>query len=312
MAGGIGAATSGTGASNVVGTGGAPPPSGLAGLSTYGSGTGFPAADSTNTTTQQDMMGNRNAGAGMSGLGLNAIFNSMQQGLPTTQQTPVTTQQTPQMQPVPTQPENVASVYKSVLGREADPGGLAYWQGQVDKGMSLGDVAKAFSASDEYKNKPAQPTQPQPPQSPQQSPQQGQQGGKAGGFGQPQQNPYQPPSPVFMPQVNQDGGAPQPMQQQQQASPYQVQNPYQGMMQNSYNQMMNPYMQQQRATPYQQQFQQQYNPLSYKPNMTQSNASLSRVKPSVYTSDLATAQARVKELEDADAARIAAATPRND
>jgi hypothetical protein len=260
------------------------------------------------------MGGNPSSGAGINGL-LNHM-RSMQQGLPTTQQTPVTTpqtQQTPQMQPVPTQPENVASVYKSVLGREADPGGLAYWQSQVDKGMSLGDVAKAFSASDEYKNKPAQPTQPQPPQSPQQSPQQGQQGGKAGGFGQPQQNPYQPPSPVFMPQVNQDGGAPQPMQQpmqqQQQASPYQVQNPYQGMLQNSYSQMMNPYMQQQRATPYQQQFQQQqYNPLSYKPNMTQSNASLSRVKPSVYNTDLSTAQARIKELEDAETARKEAAS----
>ena len=220
------------------------------------------------------------------------------------------------MQPVPTQPENVSSVYKSVLGREADPAGLAYWQGQVDKGMSLGDVAKAFSASDEYKNKPAQPTQPaqtQPaqtqPQSPQQSPQQGQQGGKAGGFGQPQQNPYQSSSPVFMPQVNQGGGAPQPVEMAPRLpSPYQAQNPYQGGMQNAYNQMMNPYMQQQRATPYQQQFQQQYNPLSYKPNMTQSNASLSRVKPSVYTSDLAAAQAKIKEYEDADAARKEAAS----
>ena len=286
---------------NQIGTASTPPSAtqgagGLGLMSPYGGG-GFPAANSTNTTTQQDMMGNRNTG---SGAGLNGLFNSMTQGLPTTQQ---------QLQPPPAQPENVSSVYKSVLGREADPAGLAYWQGQVDKGMSLGDVAKAFSASDEYKNKPQQPTQPQQPQAPQQQ-QQGQQGGKAGGFGQPQQNPYQPPSPVFMPQVNQDGSAPQPMQQaqpQQMASPYQVQNPYQGMMQNSYNQMMNPYTQQ-RATPYQQQFQQQqYNPLSYKPNMTQSNASLSRVKPSVYNTDLSTAQARIKELEDAETARKEAA-----
>jgi hypothetical protein len=111
-----------------------------------------------------------------------------------------------------------------------------------------------------------------------------------------------------MPQLNQDGSAPQPVEMAPRLpSPYQVQNPYQGGMQNSYNQMMNPYMQQQRATPYQQQFQQQYNPLSYKPNMQQANSSLSRVKPSVYNTDLTTAQARIKELEDAQTAREEAA-----
>jgi hypothetical protein len=211
-------------------------------------------------------------------------------------------------------------MYTNLLGREADAGGLAYWQGQVDKGMSLADVQKGFTESDEYKKRTTGQL-PQSPQAPQQLPgtpqQQGQQGGKAGGYGQPQENPYQPPAQVFMPQVNQNGGAPQPMQQAQPqqmpgVNPYLVQNPYQGMMQSSYNQMMNPYMQQQQATPYQQQFQQQqYNPLSYKPNMQQATKNLSNVKPSVYTSDLATAQARVKELEAAETARTEAAYSNN-
>jgi hypothetical protein len=39
------------------------------------------------------------------------------------------------------------------------------------------------------------------------------------------------------------------------------------------------------------------NPLAYRPNMAQANQALSRVRPSVYKSDLDTARARIAELE---------------
>lgn len=308
MAGGAGA--------NVLGTAGTPPAGGggqdfASYWSQNGGLPGRPAIDSTNTTTQQDVMGTQLRNLNSTGTGLNQLFNNMQ-----------TQQQQPIAPPPPAPINNVTDIYKNVLGRDPDAAGLAYWQGQADKGMSLADIQNSFKATDEYKNKPTQQTQQtqqqmqqqqqvQQPQAPQQ---QGQQGGKAGGYGQPQtQNPYQSPAQVFMPQVDQSGGGQsQPAQQmpqqmpQQTASPYQVQNPYQGMLQSSYSQMINPYMQQQQQTPYQQQFRQQYNPLSYRPNMEQVKTNLSNVKPSVYTNELADAKAKLKEYEDAEAARNAA------
>ena len=41
----------------------------------------------------------------------------------------------------------------------------------------------------------------------------------------------------------------------------------------------------------------QGNPLAYRPDMTQAREALERVKPSVYKTDLANAQARIAELE---------------
>jgi hypothetical protein len=43
-------------------------------------------------------------------------------------------------------------VYNNVLGRAADPGGKAFWQGQLDGGLKTrGQVMLGFSESDEYK-----------------------------------------------------------------------------------------------------------------------------------------------------------------
>lgn len=41
------------------------------------------------------------------------------------------------------------SLYQQHMGRAADPGGLAYWKGQIANGLSLADVAKEFAASEE-------------------------------------------------------------------------------------------------------------------------------------------------------------------
>jgi hypothetical protein len=46
----------------------------------------------------------------------------------------------------------------------------------------------------------------------------------------------------------------------------------------------------------------QMNPLAFRPDITQAQQSLNRVKPSVYKTDLDTARARIAELEAAQAA----------
>ena len=141
-------------------------------------GQGFPSnpyggsgglGDSTNTTTQANMTG---GGAGMSGLG-GGIFgdygNPQNPGVPAYPGSSPYQQSNPyqQMQqglPLqPAQPQqmsNVNDMYTNLLGRQADEGGLKYWQGQVDKGMSLADVQKGFMNSDEYKQKSAVPAYP--------------------------------------------------------------------------------------------------------------------------------------------------------
>jgi hypothetical protein len=118
------------------------------------------------------------------------------------------------------------------------------------------------------------------------------------GFGQQQMqqqmqqyNPYQQANP-YQPQVQQQ----------------QYQNPYQSQLQsgnanvrNAFGELMNSYANPRR--PSAQPPQQRYNPLAYRPNMTQANAALNRVKPSVYKSDLDAAKAKLAEYEAADAAR---------
>jgi len=41
-------------------------------------------------------------------------------------------------------------VYQNVLGRAGDPGGRAYWIGQLDAGMSRGEVMSGFAESSEF------------------------------------------------------------------------------------------------------------------------------------------------------------------
>ena len=43
----------------------------------------------------------------------------------------------------------IADLYQSGFGREGDADGTAYWQKQLDGGMSIQDIAKSFAASDE-------------------------------------------------------------------------------------------------------------------------------------------------------------------
>jgi hypothetical protein len=45
----------------------------------------------------------------------------------------------------------VQQLYRNVLGREADPAGLADWVGQLNRGASRGTVLVGFSESDEFK-----------------------------------------------------------------------------------------------------------------------------------------------------------------
>jgi hypothetical protein len=46
----------------------------------------------------------------------------------------------------------VTLVYQNVLGRSPDPGGYAYWVGQLSSGaMTRGQVIVGFSESEEYK-----------------------------------------------------------------------------------------------------------------------------------------------------------------
>ena len=44
---------------------------------------------------------------------------------------------------------NLGNLYRNVFNREADPSGLAFWEGQQKAGMSLGDIANYFTHSPE-------------------------------------------------------------------------------------------------------------------------------------------------------------------
>ena len=48
--------------------------------------------------------------------------------------------------------EFVEMLYRLYMGREADQGGLNYWLGQMNKGMSRQKVANSFADSQEFKN----------------------------------------------------------------------------------------------------------------------------------------------------------------
>jgi hypothetical protein len=76
--------------------------------------------------------------------------------------------------------------------------------------------------------------------------------------------------------------------------------PQQQGLQNLMSQMMSryqsPYQMQQRQMPMQA-LQQQSRALQYRPNMANAQQALTRVKPSVYKTDLDTARARIAELE---------------
>jgi hypothetical protein len=52
-------------------------------------------------------------------------------------------------------PGYVQQLYRNVLGREADPAGLADWVGQLDSGASRGTILVGFSESDEFKARTA-------------------------------------------------------------------------------------------------------------------------------------------------------------
>ncbi|MCA1857457.1 phage tail length tape measure family protein [Massilia oculi] len=55
-------------------------------------------------------------------------------------------------QPVPTggQGNAIESIYKSMLGRQADPAGMEFWTKQLQAGISIRDITEAFKRSDEY------------------------------------------------------------------------------------------------------------------------------------------------------------------
>jgi hypothetical protein len=91
--------------------------------------------------------------------------------------------------------------------------------------------------------------------------------------------------------------------QQQMYNPYQQQT---GGLQAALMQLMGQYnqpMMRQQMPQYGQR--PQTNPLAYRPDMSQAQAALSNVKPSVYKTDLDAARARIAEYEAADAARSA-------
>ena len=72
----------------------------------------------------------------------------------------------------------------------------------------------------------------------------------------------------------------------------------QGLMSQMMSRYQSPYQMQQRQMPMPMQvLQQPSQALQYRPNMAQAQAALSRVKPSVYKTDLDTARARIAELE---------------
>ena len=52
----------------------------------------------------------------------------------------------------------LTQLYMDVLRRAPDPGGLAYWEGEMNRGKSLADVERAFKMSPEYRNLPQQDT----------------------------------------------------------------------------------------------------------------------------------------------------------
>jgi len=56
----------------------------------------------------------------------------------------------------------VDKFYLSVLGRQAEPGGRAYWIGAIRDGMSLHKVAEGFVGSQEYQQKVQAGTAPHP------------------------------------------------------------------------------------------------------------------------------------------------------
>lgn len=45
--------------------------------------------------------------------------------------------------------EYIDRLYQNVLGREADQGGLDFWEGQIDKGLDYADLLLEFAESDE-------------------------------------------------------------------------------------------------------------------------------------------------------------------
>lgn len=49
---------------------------------------------------------------------------------------------------------DLQGLYLSTFNREADPGGLAYWQGQIASGVSMEQVTAAFVNSAEYQSRP--------------------------------------------------------------------------------------------------------------------------------------------------------------
>jgi hypothetical protein len=51
---------------------------------------------------------------------------------------------------------SIADVYKTILGREADQGGLDYWTGQLNSGMSIDEIKARMMDSQEYKAKTTQ------------------------------------------------------------------------------------------------------------------------------------------------------------
>ena len=53
----------------------------------------------------------------------------------------------------------VQQLYRNVLGREADPAGLASWVAQLDSGASRGTILVGFSESDEFKGNMAIPVE---------------------------------------------------------------------------------------------------------------------------------------------------------
>lgn len=54
-----------------------------------------------------------------------------------------------------TDAEFVDRIYRNVLGRAPDPGGLAFWTGRLDAGTSRGDVLIGFSESGEHRTRRA-------------------------------------------------------------------------------------------------------------------------------------------------------------
>lgn len=50
--------------------------------------------------------------------------------------------------------------FQQILGRDADASGAAYWQDQINKGMTLDQVKSNLAASDEYRNLASKSTQP--------------------------------------------------------------------------------------------------------------------------------------------------------